>query len=108
MESSEKGSSSNENDVDKMEPTEFSDKQEFNSAIIRRLQKGLPHVNFKEGRPIIMDLVKREMEESAGSVAYVTCGHPVMVDEVRYSCAHSLQESKGKRVDFFEQLQVWT
>lgn len=52
-------------------------------------------------------LVRETLAKSKGSVAFVACGHPLMVDELRYQVARSLNEAQGKRVDFFEQLQVW-
>lgn len=64
----------------------------------------LPHVEFRYGRPDIGELVKQEIEESNGSTAFITCGHPIMVDDIRYSVCQNLGP---KRVDFFEQLQVW-
>ena len=86
----------------------FNSTDEINANKIAMIKKELGHVYFLEGRPSIENLVKNEIEESNGSVAFVTCGHPSMVDEVRYCCAHALYDTKGKRIDFFEQLQVWT
>ncbi|RCK65214.1 putative ferric reductase transmembrane component [Candida viswanathii] len=71
------------------------------------IKSGLSHIEFKEGRPCIADIVNDEVKESPGSVAFVTCGHPVMVDEVRYYACQNIGNSEGKRVDFYEQLQVW-
>ena len=51
-------------------------------------------------------IVKEEVAESLGSTAFITCGHPVMVDDLRYAVSQNL-DNGGKRVDFFEQLQVW-
>lgn len=78
------------------------------NGVIDQIHSELSHIDFNEGRPNIDGLVKQEIEDSRGSVAFVTCGHPLMVDDIRYSVAHSLDYSKGKRVDFFEQLQVWS
>ncbi|CAH2354376.1 ferric reductase transmembrane component 4 [[Candida] railenensis] len=100
-------SSSDENDEKKSGPIDFSETKEVNAGVVSDIKKGLSHVTFLEGRPSIENLVKAEVEESNGSVAFVTCGHPLMVDEVRYCCAHALYDSKGKRIDFFEQLQIW-
>ena len=53
------------------------------------------------------EMVLQEIDESNGSVAFVTCGHPLMVDDLRHSVVSNLDNTKGKRVEFFEQLQVW-
>lgn len=74
--------------------------------IIRTIKAELSHITFKEGRPDMEQIVKEEVAESLGSTAFITCGHPVMVDDLRYAVSQSL-DNGGKRVDFFEQLQVW-
>ncbi|RCK62988.1 putative ferric reductase transmembrane component [Candida viswanathii] len=71
------------------------------------IKSRLAHIEFIEGRPSIEEMVVDEINESSGSVAFVTCGHPAMVDEVRYFTAHNLRNPDHKRVDFYEQLQVW-
>ncbi|EMG48101.1 hypothetical protein G210_1392 [Candida maltosa Xu316] len=65
------------------------------------------HITFTEGRPSIEGIVNNEVHEANGSVAFVSCGHPVMVDEVRYYACENINNSEKKRVDFFEQVQVW-
>ncbi|RCK63050.1 putative ferric reductase transmembrane component [Candida viswanathii] len=71
------------------------------------IKSKLSHIEFKEGRPSIEEIVVDEIQESSGSVAFVACGHPAMVDEVRYFAAHNLRNPDHKRVDIYEQLQVW-
>ncbi|RCK66293.1 putative ferric reductase transmembrane component [Candida viswanathii] len=71
------------------------------------IKSKLSHIEFRESRPLIEDIVVDEIKESRGSVAFVACGHPAMVDEVRYFTAHNLRNPDHKRVDFYEQLQVW-
>jgi len=78
------------------------------NTIIEIVKSELSHINFIEGRPSMEDIVVQEIKESNGSVAFVTCGHPVMVDDLRRSVVRNLNKSDGKRVDYFEQLQVWT
>ena len=68
----------------------------------------LSNVEFKEGRPIIGDIVLEEIQVSSGPVAVVACGHPAMVDEVRYSVCQNIENPERKRIDFYEQLQVWS
>ena len=65
-------------------------------------------ITFKKGRPSIEDIVDLEIKESNGSVAFVACGHPAMVDETRYFCSRNVDNPQKKRVDFYEQVQVWT
>ena len=88
------GDSTNEDPVDK-------------NRIIEIVKSELSHVTFKEGRPSMEEMVLQEIDESNGSVAFVTCGHPLMVDDLRHSVVKNLDNTKGKRVEFFEQLQVW-
>ena len=83
---------------------EVLDKNRINEIV----KSELSHVTFKEGRPSMEEMVLQEIEESNGSVAFVTCGHPVMVDDLRRSVVRNLHKSNGKRVEYFEQLQVWT
>lgn len=73
---------------------------------VEQLKKDLEHIEFKEGRPDIQGIVNRGVKESPGSVAFVTCGHPIMVDDLRHEVVQILG-ADNKRVDFFEQLQVW-
>lgn len=74
--------------------------------VINSIKSELDHITFKENRPCIEEIIKQETEESVGSIAFVTCGHPMMVDDVRYSVVENMDKTK-KRMDFFEQLQVW-
>ncbi|EMG49370.1 Ferric reductase transmembrane component, putative [Candida maltosa Xu316] len=75
----------------------------FNSDIKSRFG----HIEFKHGRPSIQEIVVEQIQESAGSIAFVACGHPAMVDEVRYFACKNISNPEKKRVDFFEQVQVW-
>ena len=52
-------------------------------------------------------MVETNLHESNGSVAFVSCGHPAMVDELRYFCS-KMSITPKRRVDFYEQVQVWT
>lgn len=73
---------------------------------VKSLKHNLSHIHFVEGRPNIAKLVRNSGRESYGSTAYVACGHPMMVDEVRQEVVLYLREAK-RRIDYFEQLQVW-
>ncbi|RLV96023.1 putative ferric reductase transmembrane component [Spathaspora sp. JA1] len=74
---------------------------------IEQLRTELSHVQFEEGRPDIEQLIQDEIRHSPGSISFVTCGHPTMVDEVRYYSCKNIDNKYRKRVDFYEQLQVW-
>lgn len=89
-------------DDDKLKGKESSS----NGSVIENIKQDLNHIVFEEGRPDIEDYVKQEIANTDGSLAFVTCGHPVMVDDIRYSVASNLNHSKH-RIEFFEQLQVW-
>ncbi|KAI5968884.1 hypothetical protein CANMA_002058 [Candida margitis] len=93
-------------DITKIDDSSCEEKATSN-RIIDVVKKELSHVTFKEGRPSIKDIVPQEIHESNGSVAFVTCGHSIMVDEIRYYCAKNVSNSEKKRVDFYEQIQVW-
>ncbi|KAG7665914.1 uncharacterized protein J8A68_000537 [[Candida] subhashii] len=75
--------------------------------IVERIKRDLSHIEFKDGRPNIEQLVAEGVNQSPGSTSFVACGHPAMVDEVRYSCVQNISNEGKKRVDFYEQLQVW-
>ncbi|CUM64451.1 uncharacterized protein PRCAT00002055001 [Priceomyces carsonii] len=77
-----------------------------NLAYIEAIKADLSHVTFMEGRPSIDKIVEDEVTEADGSIAFVTCGHPVMVDDLRYAVIQNLDKCKY-RVEFFELLQVW-
>ncbi|KAG7191452.1 uncharacterized protein KQ657_003128 [Scheffersomyces spartinae] len=78
------------------------------SLDIAHLKSCLSHINFVEGKPLVDDIIRNDLEETSKSVAFVACGHPMMVDDARYALVQSLTQNKGKRVDFYEALQVWT
>ncbi|WLF79587.1 hypothetical protein PVL30_003343 [Lodderomyces elongisporus] len=84
-----------------------SDEKSDVTLIINSIKNELSHITFLEGRPDFEKIVPQEIHESNGSVTFVTCGHPAMVDELRYCCAHNVDNKERKRVDFFEQIQVW-
>lgn len=81
--------------------------QNVNSyELVDAIKEELSHITFKEGRPNMEELIHQEVVNADGTLAFVTCGHPVMVDDIRYNVAANLHESKY-RVEYFEQLQVW-
>ncbi|KAK6465102.1 ferric reductase NAD binding domain-containing protein [Scheffersomyces coipomensis] len=86
---------------------EFEPSDSEANSNIGAIKSEFSHIEFREGRPTIEDIVDSEVKESNGSIAFVTCGHPMMVDEVRYSVIEQVDKSDGKRIEYFEQLQVW-
>ncbi|KAF5209797.1 hypothetical protein E0198_004109 [Clavispora lusitaniae] len=51
------------------------------------------------------ELILQDINESSGAIAFVACGHSTYVDETRKVVANNLPD--GKRVDFFDQIQIW-
>lgn len=68
----------------------------------------LSHILFVEGRPNLQKMVEQELEEAGRSIAFVTCGHPAMVDELRCQVIKVINNPEKKRVDFYDQLQGWS
>lgn len=75
---------------------------------IQKLRKTLNHIEFRYGRPLMGFLVSECCEDDSRSIAFATCGHPGMVDDLRNSIAKYMQHSEDRNIDFFEQLQVWS
>lgn len=95
--------------LDKDDNSKISDKRvhvyEYED-VIQQLRIFFPHISFKTGRPCISSLVQLEIDECSESAAFVACGHPVMVDDLRATVVESIYRTE-KRIDFFDQLQVW-
>ncbi|CAK7894701.1 ferric/cupric reductase transmembrane component 1 [[Candida] anglica] len=92
------------NEGDNLLDVDVSEESVNVSEIISIVKTELNHIQFKEGRPNIEEIVALEIQESFGSTTFITCGHPVMVDEVRAAVVQNIGQ---KRADYFEQLQVW-
>lgn len=75
--------------------------------LMEKVKAFFPHIRFVEKRPPVDDIIEQELEETTESVAFVTCGHPAMVDDIRAGVVSRI-DSTTKRIDFFEQLQIWT
>ncbi|EGW35188.1 uncharacterized protein SPAPADRAFT_146155 [Spathaspora passalidarum NRRL Y-27907] len=96
-------SASKENTKNELTKTKSSESNEFREPY----RDELSHIQFGEGRPNIELLIQEEIKSSPGSIAFVACGVPVMVDDVRYYCRNNIDNSGKKRVDFYDQLQIW-
>lgn len=74
--------------------------------VLENLHAEFPNIRFVEGRPDIKAIVTGAITEAASSVAFVTCGHPEMVDEVRYHCVDWIDKTE-KRVDYYQAMELW-
>lgn len=72
---------------------------------VKTLLEKLPFIKFVDGRPDLEGIIKLDIEESTGAIAFVACGHNAFVDESRRIITNNLVE--GKRVDFLDQMQTW-
>lgn len=75
--------------------------------IISTIKQELSHIKFKHGRPSMDLVVKDAIKLSHGSAAFIPCGHPIMVDDLRQAVVNNIGNDEHKRVDYYEQLQVW-
>lgn len=75
-------------------------------AILKVISSELRHIEFVEGHCNVQSVVRDFGKPQNGSTAFVACGHPSMVDEVRLAVNKNLKTG-GVRLDFFEQLQIW-
>ncbi|ODV81356.1 uncharacterized protein CANTADRAFT_58176 [Suhomyces tanzawaensis NRRL Y-17324] len=67
----------------------------------------LSHVEFRLGRPNIRELVLAEAAQTNKSIAFTTCSHPGMVDDVRAAVRECLSVDQSKRIELFEINQSW-
>lgn len=75
-------------------------------TLLSPVEEEFPHITFHCGRPDLENLIMEEITEATTSAAFITCGHPVLVDDVRYNVVKLIDQT-SKRVDFYDQLQVW-
>ena len=102
-------SSNNGNDSSIEKNEDYDEKNSVNTSsesIISSIKETFSNIEFIEGRPNIEEQVKKDIQETNGAIGFITCGHPAMVDEVRYFVKENLDASKYK-VEFHEQLQTW-
>ncbi|CEP63857.1 ferric reductase family protein LALA0_S09e04060g [Lachancea lanzarotensis] len=75
---------------------------------LETVHKMLPHIEFREGRPNMAEIVNQDIDECDDkNVAVITCGHGNMCDEVRAAIADKVGSYKKSRIDLFEELQTW-
>lgn len=82
------------------------DDLEMAQLLSHLLSRRFPHVEFLFGRVKVDEVVHEETDLCNGSVAFVSCGHPGMVDSLRKAVVEHIPNTP-KRVDYFEQLQSW-
>ncbi|CUM52483.1 uncharacterized protein AC631_05820 [Debaryomyces fabryi] len=85
----------------------MSNKEHKQGDIVRKVRSELSQIKFIEGRPMMGLMVSQNIQEAKKSAAFITCGHPNMVDDIRASVVKNIDNEDHKRVDYFEQLQVW-
>lgn len=66
-----------------------------------------PNFNFIYERPNLNTLVEAGISECSNSVAFVGCGPAPMMDELRQCIVQNIQNTQ-KRVDFYDNLEIWT
>lgn len=76
-------------------------------SIIGELKSKLSHVKFIEQRPVMDDLLSKEIEQANnGTIAISTCCHTSIDDDIRRSLVNNLDKSQH-RIDLYDQIQVW-
>lgn len=75
---------------------------------VKKILNPLSHVEFRNFRPKLRDLVKTDLDEVLGSsVAILTCGHSLVVDSIRKAVAYEVGQRSKSVIDFFEDSQTW-
>ncbi|KAL6449452.1 CFL1 Probable ferric reductase transmembrane component [Candida maltosa Xu316] len=72
-----------------------------------QISEVLDFVEFRYGRPSATEIVCHEVQESNGSIAFITCGTPHLVDDARLAIVQSLAKDTTKRIELFEDFQEW-
>lgn len=85
----------------------MSNKEHKQCDIVKKIKTELSHIKVIDGRPMMGLMVAQNIQEAKKSAAFITCGHPNMVDDIRASVVKNIDNEEHKRVDYFEQLQVW-
>ncbi|ODV60196.1 ferric reductase family protein ASCRUDRAFT_86963 [Ascoidea rubescens DSM 1968] len=68
--------------------------------------EALSYIHFEKGRPNTLKILEDEIDTAPGSVAVMTCGHPKMSDDLRSGVARMVLKN-DKRIDYFEENQLW-
>ncbi|CCH47020.1 Ferric reductase transmembrane component [Wickerhamomyces ciferrii] len=76
------------------------------SDTLPMIKKFSTFIKFYAGRANFNKILNDEFINSQGSIGIVTCGPPIMCDDIRSFTARNLRLSPY-RIDLFEELQVW-
>lgn len=76
------------------------------ATLIPLVKQFQPFIRFFAGRANSAKILQDEFLNAQGSIGIVTCGPPIMCDDIRSYTAESLNLCPY-RVDLFEELQVW-
>lgn len=82
-----------------------SDTEESNDYVAQ-VKKNLSFIQFIETKPDFYQIVGEEIKQLTGPIAFASCAHGNMVDDVRKSVVDNLSNS-NHRVELFEQMQNW-
>ncbi|KAI3406631.1 hypothetical protein KGF56_000477 [Candida oxycetoniae] len=100
----------------KRESDSNSEKESFNhhhhysatcNNIIEEYKCELPQVDIVIGKPSMQAIVEYEAKFADSSIAFIGCGNPEMVDELRLAVRNSLSLTKY-RMDYFGQVEKWS
>lgn len=74
-----------------------------------RIFKELPHVEFRDSRPNIAQVVRDDIKgaDDNHDIAVLSCAHNIMCDEVRRAVSYEAGVPRAGRIDLFELLQLW-
>ncbi|KAK6201398.1 FAD-binding domain-containing protein [Scheffersomyces amazonensis] len=78
-----------------------------NSLTNSSFKESLNFIEFREGRPNLQQIIDFEILCCKGPIAFATCAHPSMVDDVRVSVIKALRSDCSKRIELFDELQRW-
>lgn len=80
--------------------------RESEISLLEQVKLRFSHIDFKEGRPSMESIVLSEIAESANSTAFIACGQPQMVDDVRFHVVDQIDKTR-KKITFCDALEVW-
>lgn len=80
--------------------------KEFNSKSDPDFQAILDFIDITHHRMSVGRIIEQELKESSGTLAFGACANTKVVDTIRMEIAKRLPVG-GKRVDYFEEMQIW-
>ncbi|KAH3902495.1 ferric reductase family protein SCDLUD_000072 [Saccharomycodes ludwigii] len=82
------------------------DDSSSDNEVLTTIKNNLTHIEFKDGRPELKELVNTDIQNSSGSTVVMTCGHPEMCDDIRDIVCDAIYQRKS-RIDLLDELQKW-